>query len=151
MAHANIGSQSPSDGRMGTKHNAVLRRPSVSEAMVVLREIRTLETQFLRIAQSVRLRRSPLTTEQSCIALLKRYSLRASVGVVALAVLCVEPAAAQSIGEEFCETEMAVTIKNIFTLIQFGGPLAGGTLALGAAVATPMVRQVDTKMEFKQI
>ena len=90
-------------------------------------------------------------TEQSRIALLKRYSRQASVGVVALVMLCVEPAAAQSIGEEFCQTEMAVTIKNIFTLIQFGGPLVGGTLALGAAVATPMVRQADMKMELKQI
>lgn len=90
-------------------------------------------------------------TERSRIALLKQYSCQASVGVVALALLCVEPAAAQSIGEEFCETDMAVTIKNIFTLIQFGGPLVGGTLALVAAVATPMVRQADTKMELKQI
>ncbi|MDS0223787.1 hypothetical protein NDI54_20885 [Haloarcula sp. S1AR25-5A] len=89
--------------------------------------------------------------EQSRIALLKRYSRQATVGMLALVLLCVEPAAAQSIGEEFCETDMAVTIKNIFTLIQFGGPLVGGTLALGAAVATPMVRQADTKMELKQI
>jgi len=89
--------------------------------------------------------------EQSRIALLKQYSCQASVGVLVLALLCVEPAAAQDIGEEFCETEMAVTIKNIFTLIQFGGPLVGGTLALGAAVATPMVRQSDMKMELKQI
>ncbi len=88
---------------------------------------------------------------QSRIALLKQYSLQASVGVVALTLLCVEPAAAQDIGEEFCQTDMAVTIKNIFTLIQFGGPLVGGTLALGAAVATPMVRQSDMKLELKQI
>ncbi|MDT3433277.1 hypothetical protein KZ498_11845 [Haloarcula sp. 1CSR25-25] len=88
---------------------------------------------------------------RSRIALVKQYGLQASVGVVALALLFVEPAAAQDIGEEFCQTEMAVTIKNIFTLIQFGGPLVGGTLALGAAVATPMVRQADMKMELKQI
>ncbi|WP_434530827.1 hypothetical protein ACODNH_18975 [Haloarcula sp. NS06] len=90
-------------------------------------------------------------SERNRIALLKQYGRQVSVGVIALALLCVEPAAAQGIGEEFCQTDMAVTIKNIFTLIQFGGPLVGGTLALGAAVATPMVRQADTKMELKQI
>jgi hypothetical protein len=90
-------------------------------------------------------------SERNRIALLKQYGRQVSVGVIGLALLCVEPAAAQSIGEEFCQTDMAVTIKNIFTLIQFGGPLVGGTLALGAAVATPMVRQADTKMELKQI
>lgn len=90
-------------------------------------------------------------SERNRIALLKQYGRQVSVGVIALALLCVEPVAAESIGEEFCQTDMAVTIKNIFTLIQFGGPLVGGTLALGAAVATPMVRQADTKMELKQI
>ncbi|EMA12529.1 hypothetical protein C435_17742 [Haloarcula marismortui ATCC 33799] len=90
-------------------------------------------------------------SERNRIALLKQYGRQVSVAVIGLALLCVEPAAAQSIGEEFCQTDMAVTIKNIFTLIQFGGPLVGGTLALGAAVATPMVRQADTKMELKQI
>jgi len=90
-------------------------------------------------------------SERNRIALLKQYGRQVSVAVIGLALLCVEPAAAQSIGEEFCQTDMAMTIKNIFTLIQFGGPLVGGTLALGAAVATPMVRQADTKMELKQI
>jgi hypothetical protein len=46
---------------------------------------------------------------------------------------------------------MADTIRNMFNLIQFGGPLLGGVLALGAAVATPYVRRVDTKQELKSI
>ena len=85
------------------------------------------------------------------IALLNRMSVQLSMGVIVLVVLASEPAAAQDIGEQFCETEMATTIKNLFTMIQFGGPLVGGTLALGAAVATPAVREVDTKKELKQI
>ncbi|WP_324665393.1 hypothetical protein [Haloarcula sediminis] len=46
---------------------------------------------------------------------------------------------------------MATTIQNLFTVIQFGGPLVGGTLALGAAVATPAVRRADVKKELKEI
>lgn len=46
---------------------------------------------------------------------------------------------------------MATTIQNLFTVIQFGGPLIGGTLALGAAVATPVVRRADVKKELKEI
>lgn len=68
-----------------------------------------------------------------------------------LSLAAVEPAAAQSIGESFCETDMALTIQNLFTVIQFGGPLIGGTLALGAAVATPVVRRADVKKELKEI
>ena len=47
-------------------------------------------------------------------------------------MLFVGTAAAQSPGEAFCNTDMDQTIRNIFTLIQFGGPLLGGLVALGA-------------------
>ena len=67
-------------------------------------------------------------------------------------ILFVGTAAAQSsTGSAFCGTEMAETIKNIFTLIQFGGPLIGGVLALGATVAIPFVRRSDWKKEMKTI
>ena len=66
-------------------------------------------------------------------------------------ILLVEPAAAQSAGSAFCDTDMAQTIQNIFTLIQFGGPLLGGVLALGATVALPFVRRSDWKKEMKSI
>jgi len=66
-------------------------------------------------------------------------------------IVLVEPAAAQSTGSAFCGTDMAQTIQNIFTLIQFGGPLVGGVLALGATVALPFVRRSDWKKEMKSI
>lgn len=66
-------------------------------------------------------------------------------------VFFVGTAAAQSPGEAFCNTDMAQTIQNIFTLIQFGGPLLGGVLALGATVALPFVRRSDWKKEMKGI
>jgi len=46
---------------------------------------------------------------------------------------------------------MAQTIQNIFQLIQFGGPLLGGVLALGATVGLPFVRRSDWKKEMKAI
>ncbi|WP_235853602.1 hypothetical protein [Halosimplex salinum] len=70
---------------------------------------------------------------------------------VALALFAVEPVSAQSVGESFCETNMADTIRNLFTLIQFGGPLVGGLVALGATVAIPMIRRADTKKELKSM
>ena len=71
--------------------------------------------------------------------------------VIAGLVVLVEPAAAESAGLAFCDTKMAQTIQNIFTLIQFGGPLVGGVLALGATVALPFVRRSDWKKETKSI
>jgi len=73
--------------------------------------------------------------------------------VPALAVLSllIGTAAAQSPGQSFCNTDMAQTIENIFTLIQFGGPLLGGVLALGATVVLPFVRRSDWKKEMKEI
>lgn len=72
------------------------------------------------------------------------------VATLALSVLAVEPALAQSTGLGFCETDMARTIKNIFTIIQFGGPLIGGVIALGTTVALPSVRRADVKRELKE-
>ncbi|WP_436927659.1 hypothetical protein [Halosimplex amylolyticum] len=66
-------------------------------------------------------------------------------------MFAVEPASAQSVGESFCDTDMATTIKNLFTLIQFGGPLVGGVVALGATVALPLFRRADTKKELKSM
>jgi hypothetical protein len=67
-----------------------------------------------------------------------------------LSVLAVTPVAAQSSGTAFCDTNMAQTVKNLFTLIQFGGPLVGGVIGLGATVALPTVRRADLKRELKE-
>jgi len=78
-------------------------------------------------------------------------SLRtALVATLLLAVFAIEPVLAQSSGTAFCGTNMAQTIKNIFTLIQFGGPLIGGVIALGTTVALPTVRRADLKKELKE-
>ncbi|RMB08331.1 hypothetical protein [Haloplanus aerogenes] len=61
------------------------------------------------------------------------------------------PVTAQSVGPAFCTSDMAETIKNLFTLIQFGGPLLGGVIALGATVVLPTVRRVDMKRELKEM
>jgi hypothetical protein len=46
---------------------------------------------------------------------------------------------------------MAQTIQNVFTIIQFGGPMLGGVLALGATVGLTFVRRSDWKKELKEI
>lgn len=67
-------------------------------------------------------------------------------------ILFVGTAAAQSNpGNAFCNSNMATTIQNLFTVIQFGGPLAGGVLALGGTVAIPFARRSDWKKEMKSI
>lgn len=38
-----------------------------------------------------------------------------------------------------------------FTLIQFGGPLIGGVIALGTTVALPMVPRTNRKVEVKEM
>ena len=98
------------------------------------------------------------TTAVSLVRSLRRLSLRKVrvpvITVLGLALLAIEPAAAQSAGGEtataFCNTAMAQTAKNIFTVIQFGGPLIGGVVALGATVMMPVVRRADFKKEFKE-
>lgn len=76
-----------------------------------------------------------------------------SVLVALSFLLFVGPAVAESggAGSAFCNSNMADTLKNIFGLIQFGGPLIGGALALGAMVATPLTRRSDWKKEMKSI
>jgi len=80
------------------------------------------------------------------------------LAVGGLAVVLVEPAAAQTatangtgVGSSFCQTDMATTVRNLFTLIQFGGPLIGGLVALGTTVAIPVIRRADTKKELKSM
>lgn len=74
--------------------------------------------------------------------------------VGALLALSTDPVAAQSgsgPGSAFCQTQMAATIQNLFTIIQFGGPLVGGVLALGATVAMPVVRRSDRKKDLRSV
>jgi hypothetical protein len=66
-------------------------------------------------------------------------------------VVCTHPVAAQSVGESFCQSALAQTIFNLFQLIQFGGPLVGGVIALGATVALPTIRRSDLKREIKEL
>jgi len=79
------------------------------------------------------------------------------VAVVGLAILTADPALAQAtpsgsdIGSDFCSSNLADTIRNIFTVIQFGGPLLGGVIALGTTVAIPAFRRADTKKELKSM
>ncbi|WP_324759535.1 hypothetical protein [Haloarcula montana] len=70
--------------------------------------------------------------------------------VLTVAILASQPALAQTTGTAFCGTDIAQTIKNLFTLIQFGGPLIGGVIALGTTVALPAVRRADLKKELKE-
>lgn len=96
---------------------------------------------------------TPARTEGSPSA--TRVSHR-SIGPLLLALLplllFVGTAAAQSDpGSAFCNSNMADTIQNIFTIIQFGGPLIGGVLALGATVAIPFTRRSDWKKEMKSV
>lgn len=74
------------------------------------------------------------------------------LGLVPL-LLFVGTTAAQSSdpGSAFCSSNMADTIRNIFTVIQFGGPLLGGALALGATAAIPVTRRSDWKKEMKSV
>lgn len=66
-------------------------------------------------------------------------------------VLFADPVVAQSPGASFCQTALAQTIKNLFSVIQFGGPLIGGVIALGATVALSSVRRSDLKREIKEL
>jgi len=69
--------------------------------------------------------------------------------ITTLGIIAVDPVSAQTTGDAFCETDMATTITNIFNLIQFGGPLIGGVIALGTTVILPSIRRVDMKKEIK--
>ncbi|ELZ20858.1 hypothetical protein C475_19703 [Halosimplex carlsbadense 2-9-1] len=87
------------------------------------------------------------TDDRNCWGRVTKLALVAG----ALALLAVEPVSAQSTGSAFCDTDMADTIRNLFTLIQFGGPLVGGLVALGATVTIPLIRRADTKKELKSM
>ena len=76
---------------------------------------------------------------------------RSVIIALTLGIVAVEPVSAQSAGAAFCETDMATTIRNMFSLIQFGGPLIGGVIALGAVVVAPVVRRADAKREIKEV
>ncbi|WP_277552348.1 hypothetical protein [Halobaculum limi] len=76
---------------------------------------------------------------------------RPLVAVAALAIVAVAPVHAQTTGTAFCDTDMVATIKNVFTLIQFGGPLIGGVIALGSTVALPAVSRADRKKEVTEM
>ncbi|WP_188882742.1 hypothetical protein [Halarchaeum grantii] len=80
-------------------------------------------------------------------AWLRRLGMAAALA----ALLLVEPALAQSTGEAFCQTAIADTVRNVFTIIQYGGPLLGGVIALGATVLLPTVRRSDRKAEVKEM
>lgn len=82
---------------------------------------------------------------------IRALSIHGTMLAIVVLVLFVGPVAAQTPGEAFCDTDMAQTIQNIFTLIQFGGPMLGGVLSLGATVILPFVRRSDWKKEMKEI
>ncbi|MFB6218077.1 MAG: hypothetical protein ABEH77_02690 [Halobacteriaceae archaeon] len=86
----------------------------------------------------------------SRIATLTATLRTATLTTLVVTIVAVDPVLAQSSGSAFCETAMAETVKNLFSLIQFGGPLVGGVVALGATVVTPTVRRSDMKRELKE-
>ncbi|MDG5778322.1 hypothetical protein VB773_19675 [Haloarculaceae archaeon H-GB2-1] len=92
----------------------------------------------------------PSPTESHLTTLL-RQSRTILLTTVVIALVATQPVLAQSVGSDFCSTDMAQTIQNIFDVIQFGGPLLGGTLALGATVAIPALRRADVKRELKTV
>lgn len=91
------------------------------------------------------------TPQDDSYPVLNSNQLTRSLVVTLLGIIVFsQPVLAQEVGAAFCETSLAQTIKNVFTLIQFGGPLVGGVVALGAAVLTPVVSRVDLKKELKE-
>lgn len=96
------------------------------------------------------------TSLASSLTVTRRYALAHSLALATLVIVAVDPALADShnataIGTAFCTSSMATTIRNLFTVIQFGGPLIGGVLALGATVAIPTIRRADMKKELKEV
>lgn len=95
--------------------------------------------------------RIALTNDLSPAGGWRRLGARLTVLTLLLISSTSMPVAAQSPGAEFCNTQMAETIQNMFTVIQFGGPLIGGLIALGATLAIPMTRRADRKKELKAL
>jgi hypothetical protein len=89
-------------------------------------------------------------TTATIVSLLTTYR-SIPLALLLVSLFAVEPALAQSSSEAFCETKLVETAKNVFTIIQFGGPLIGGVIALGSAVAMPTMRRSDVKREIKQM
>jgi len=89
------------------------------------------------------------TTQSRSQSRLRRLRF-AALGILTFSLVAVDPVLAQSTGSAFCDTDMAETIQNLFMLIQFGGPLIGGVIALGGTVAMPAVRRSDMKRELKE-
>ena len=96
---------------------------------------------------------TPTSTEESMSPI---RIIHRSIGPVLLAllplVLFVGTVAAQSDpGSAFCDSNMVETIKNIFTILQFGGPLIGGLAFIGAILAIPLTRRSDRKKQIKSV
>lgn len=70
--------------------------------------------------------------------------------VLGLSLIGVEPVVAQNAGADFCASQLADTIRNIFNLIQWGGPLLGGVIAIGSMVLMP-VSSVERKVRLKEM
>ena len=70
--------------------------------------------------------------------------------VLGLSLIGVEPVLAQNAGADFCASQLADTIRNIFNLIQWGGPLLGGVIAIGSMVLMP-VSSVERKVRLKEM
>ena len=93
-----------------------------------------------------------------CMRTLRETGPTIGLLIVTLGVVAIDPASAQTTptptpttGEAFCGTDMATTIRNLFSLIQFGGPLIGGVIALGTTLALTAARTVDFKRELKSM
>lgn len=92
------------------------------------------------------------TDAPTVIARALRYATgRLILALVPLVLLVGRVAAQSDPGTAFCGSDMAGTIQNMFTIIQFGGPLVGGVVALGAIVAIPFTRRSDWKKEMKSV
>ena len=95
---------------------------------------------------------TPTSTEESMSPI---RIIHRSIGPVLLAllplVLFVGTAAAADPGAAFCDSNMVETIKNIFTILQFGGPLIGGLAFIGAILAIPLTRRSDRKKQIKSV
>lgn len=76
---------------------------------------------------------------------------RGGLLVLLVTLFATTPVAAQSTGTEFCNTQLAQTFKNLFTLIQFGGPLIGGVVALGGTLGVTVSQRADKIQEYKEL
>ncbi len=95
---------------------------------------------------------TPQTTRSDAVTHVVHRLVSLLLLILLSSIFIVGTAAAQSDpGSAFCDSKMADTIQNIFRIIQFGGPLVGGVLALGSTVAIPFTRRSDWKKEMKSV